>query len=73
MYRLSHLVSLRACCFVFMYVRGSMLKMFCYPVADTVVYNHWTGMVEWNSGLWGERSLLMQFSIKVLQLKYVTC
>ena len=41
---------------------------------QTVVYNHWTGMVEWNGGmecvLWGERSLLMHFSIKVLQLKY---
>ena len=38
----------------------------------------WNGGMEWWNGivecvLWGERSLPMQFSIKVLQLKYVTC
>ena len=33
-----------------------------------VVYNHRTGMVEWNSGMWNvecEKSLLWQFSKKV--------
>ena len=32
-------------------------------VLEGVVYNHWTGMVEWNSGM--ERFLLVQFSVKV--------
>ena len=36
-----------------------------------VVYNHWTGMVEWNSGMCsvGERLLLMQVFQKVIPVE----